>query len=96
MKIYLYGMICGSNSFRLNAFPTPDDYSEIEQYARFIGGETGTCATVLSSLGADVRMDGTHIGRSTAQLMRDFYKNKTVDLGSLTFDDSFTSVEIPC
>ncbi len=93
MKIYLYGMICGSNSFKLGAFPKPDEYSEIEQYARFIGGETGTCATVLSSLGAEVRIDGTHIGRSTAQLTRDFYKNKTVDLGSLTFDDSFEGLE---
>ena len=93
MKIYLYGMICGSNSFKLGAFPNPDEYSEIEQYARFIGGETGTCATVLSSLGAEVRIDGTHIGRSTTQLTRDFYKNKTVDLGSLTFDDSFEGLE---
>ncbi len=57
MKIYLYGMICGSNSFRLNEFPKPDEYSEIQQYARFIGGETGTCATVLSSLGAEVRIE---------------------------------------
>ena len=93
MKIYLYGMICGSNSFKLGAFPRPDEYSEIQQYARFIGGETGTCVTVLSSLGAEVRIDGTHIGRSTAQLTRDFYKNKTVDLGSLTFDDSFEGLE---
>ncbi len=93
MKIYLYGMICGSNSFKLNAFLKPDEYSEIEQCARFIGGETGTCATVLSSLGADIRIDGTHIGRSTAQLARDFYKNKTVDLSSLTFDDSFEGLE---
>ena len=93
MKIYLYGMICGSNSFRLNEFPKPDEYSEIQQSARFIGGETGTCATVLSSLDAQVRIDGTHIGRSTSQLTRDFYKNKTVDLGSLTFDDSFEGLE---
>ncbi len=95
MKIYLYGMICGSNSFRLNAFPNPDEYSEIEQYARFIGGETGTCATVLSSLGTDVRIDGTHIGRSTAQLTRDFYRGKTVVKGQRPEIDGFIFVEIP-
>ena len=93
MKIYLYGMICGSNSFKLNDFPKPDKYTEIQQRARFIGGETGTCATVLSSLGADVKIDGTHIGRNTAQLLRDFYKGKSVDLGSLTFDDKFDGLE---
>ncbi len=93
MNIYLYGMICASNSFKLNAFPVPDEYSEIESSARFIGGETGTCATVLSSLGADVRIDGTHIGRSMAALTREFYSGKSVGLGSLTFDESFEGLE---
>ncbi|MBR1752670.1 MAG: hypothetical protein IJ740_17680, partial [Ruminococcus sp.] len=78
IKIYLYGMICGTNSFKLDDFPKPDEYSEIQQSARFIGGETGTCATVLSSLGAEVRIDGTHIGRNTVQLTRNFYKGKSV------------------
>ncbi len=93
MKIYLYGMICGSNSFKLNDFPRPDEYSEIQHSARFIGGETGTCATVLSSLGAEVRIDGTHIGRSTAELTRKFYGCKNVDLCSLTFDNDFEGLE---
>ena len=93
MKIYLYGMICGSNSFKLNEFPTPDEYAEIQQSYRFPGGETGTCATVLGSLGADVKMDGTHIGRSTSQLVREFYRNRSVDLSSLTFDDNFQGLE---
>ena len=93
MKIYLYGMICVSNSFKISKFPNPDEYTEIEQSARFIGGETGTCATVLSSLGADVMIDGTHIGRNMAELTREFYKGKRVDLNSLTFDDSFEGLE---
>lgn len=93
MKIYLYGMICGSNSFRLDKFPTPDEYTEIQQGYRFPGGETGTCATVLSSLGADVKMDGTHIGRSMTQLVRDFYSGRSVDLSSLTFDNDFDGLE---
>ena len=78
MKIYLYGMICVSNSFKISKFPNPDEYTEIEQSARFIGGETGTCATVLSSLGADVMIDGTHISRSMAELTCEFYKGKRI------------------
>lgn len=93
MKIYLYGMICGSNSFKLDNFPTPDEYSEIRQMYSFPGGETGTCATVLSSLGADVIIDGTHIGKKTARLVRDFYKGKRVDLSLLTFDEGFEGLE---
>ncbi len=93
MKIYLYGMICGSNSFKIGAFPQPDEYTEIEQSARFVGGETGTCAAVLASLGAAVRLDGTHIGRSMTELTREFYKGKSVDLSSLTFDEGFEGLE---
>ena len=93
MKIYLYGMICGSNSFLLDEFPTPDEYSEISRSYRFAGGETGTCATVLSSFGAEIKMDGTHSGRNTVQLVRDFYKEKSVDISSLTFDEDFEGIE---
>ena len=93
MKIYLYGMICASSCFKLSEFPKPDEYTEIEQSARFIGGETGTCATVLSSLGAFVKIDGTHIGKSMDKLTREFYSGKSVDLSSLTFDEGFEGLE---
>ncbi len=93
MQIYLYGMVCRSHSFKLDAFPIPDEYTEIRQSCLFPGGETGTCATVLASLGADVVMDGTHVGRNAAGLVREFYRGKTVNLDSLTFDDSFEGVE---
>lgn len=86
-------MICYTNSFRLNAFPVPDEYTEIQQSYRFPGGETGTCATVLASLGANVIMDGTHIGKNAAPLVREFYSGKSVNLDSLTFDDSFEGLE---
>ncbi len=91
--IYLYGMIVGSNSFRLAEFMKPDEYSEIEASARFPGGETGTCATVLSSLGRNVILDGTHIGRSGAPLVREFYKDKLVNLDLLYFDESYEGLE---
>ena len=88
-SIYLYGMIIASNSFRLKEFLKPDEYSEIEESFRFPGGETGTCATVLSSLGANVVLDGTYIGRNSAELIKSFYKNKSVNMDLLRFDDSF-------
>ena len=92
-KIYLYGMIIVSNSFRLKEFLRPDEYSEIEESYRFPGGETGTCATVLSSLGTEVILDGTYIGRNSAQLIKDFYKDKSVNYDLLNFDDSFEGLE---
>lgn len=93
MRIYLYGMICGSNSFKLDQFPVPDEYTEISQSYRFPGGETGTCATVLASLGAEIILDGTHIGKTTAPLVKEFYKDRPVNLDLLTFDDQFEGLE---
>lgn len=93
MKIYLFGMILASNSFKLKEFPTPDDYSEVEEYFRFPGGETGACATILSSLGADVVMDGNHIGRNVSPLLRDFYGKRTVNTDSLYFDEAYDGLE---
>ena len=92
-KVYLFGMIVGSNTFRLKEFVKPDEYSEIEESYRFPGGETGTCATVLSSLGANVILDGNHIGRNVAPLVRDFYKNKSVNCDLLYFDESYEGLE---
>ena len=40
---------------------------------------------MLSSLGVSVRMDGTHIGAKVAPMLREFYKDKTVDLSPLHF-----------
>lgn len=37
MKIYLYGMICVSNSFKISKFPNPDEYTEIEQLVSING-----------------------------------------------------------
>lgn len=92
-NIYLYGMIVCSNSFRLKEFPKPDKYSEIEESFRFPGGETGTCASVLSSLGANAVIDGNHIGKNAAQLVKDYYRDKSVDTWLLHFDESGNSPE---
>lgn len=86
-EVYLFGQILGTHSFLLRGgFLKPDAYSEIEAQYFLPGGETGTAATVLSSLGASVLMAGTHIGTQVAPLLKEFYKDKRVDLSSLYFD----------
>lgn len=67
----------------------PDEYSEIKAKYFLPGGETGTAATVLASLGVNVKIDGTHIGTEVAPLLKKFYKDKSVDLSSLFFDTDY-------
>lgn len=86
--VYLFGQILGTRSFLLkDGFLKPDEYSEIQESFFLPGGETGTAATVLSSLGVSVRMDGTWIGTEVAPMLKAFYANRTVDLNSLHFMD---------
>ncbi len=84
--VYLFGQILGTHSFLLkDGFIKPDEYSEIAEKYFLPGGETGTAATVLDSLGVSVRMDGTWIGTEVAPMLRIFYKDKKVDLSLLHF-----------
>ena len=84
--VYLFGQILGTHSFLLkDGFLRPDEYSEIAEQYFLPGGETGTAATVLASLGVSVRMDGTWIGMEIAPMLKTFYADKTVDLSSLQF-----------
>lgn len=88
--VYMHGQILGTHSFLLkDGFLQPDEYSEIKAKYFLPGGETGTAATVLSSLGVSVKIDGTHIGTEVAPLLREFYKDKSVDLSSLFFDPDY-------
>ena len=83
-EVYLYGQVLGTHSFLLkDGFLQPDEYSEIKEQYFLPGGETGTAATVLDSLGVSVRMDGTWIGTEVAPMLQAFYKDKQVDLSSL-------------
>ena len=87
-EAYLFGQILGTHSFLLkDGFLQPDEYSEIGEQYFLPGGETGTAATVLSSLGVPVRIDGTWIGTEVAPMLKAFYADKQVDLSSLTFTD---------
>ena len=89
-EVYLHGQILGTHSFLLKGdFLQPDEYSEINAKYFLPGGETGTATTVLASLGAQVKMDGTHIGTQVAPLLKEFYKDKSVDLSSLYFDPEY-------
>ena len=86
--VYLFGQVLGTHSFLLKGgFLRPDEYSEIADQYFLPGGETGTAATVLASLGVSVRMDGTWIGTEVAPMLKAFYADKSVDLSSLTFTD---------
>ncbi|MDE5992066.1 MAG: carbohydrate kinase family protein, partial [Oscillospiraceae bacterium] len=59
--IYLYGMVMSTESFVLDGdFPQADGYGEIKERHSGIGGETGTAAAVLASLGCKVKVGGTH------------------------------------
>ncbi len=86
-EVYMHGQVLGTHSFWLKGnFLKPDEYSEIQAKYFLPGGETGTAATVLASLGVSVKIDGTHIGTEVAPLLKEFYKDKPVDLSSLYFD----------
>ena len=85
-QAYLFGMVLGTHSFLLkDGSLKPDEYSEIKEQYFLPGGETGTAATVLSSLGVSVKMDGAWIGTEVAPMLRAFYHDTRVDLSSLRF-----------
>ncbi|MBR6164334.1 MAG: carbohydrate kinase family protein [Clostridia bacterium] len=87
--VYLFGQVLGTHSFLLkDGFLRPDEYSEIREQYFLPGGETGTAATVLDSLGVSVRMDGTWIGTEVAPMLKAFYADKKVDLSPLHFTES--------
>lgn len=92
--VYLYGMILATNSFMVKGdFLVPDSYSELSEKHRLPGGETGSCATILSALGVDVKIDGNHIGKNVGPLIRKFYDDKKVDISSLCFDLNYDGLE---
>ncbi len=83
-EVYLFGQVLGTHSFLLeDGFLRPDEYAEISEHYFLPGGETGTAATVLDSLGVSVRVDGTWIGTEVAPLLKAFYRDRQVDLSPL-------------
>lgn len=93
-EVYLYGMILKSNSFLLQGnYPQPDTYGEIQEKYSLSGGETGTAATVLASLGCQIKMDGNHMGRNTYPLIKAFYEERNVDISALYYDEDYEGLE---
>lgn len=91
--VYMHGQVLGTHSFYLrDGFIQPDEYSELSAKYFLPGGETGTAATVLASLGVSVKLAGTHIGTEVAPMLREFYKDKSVDLDSLYFDPEYAGL----
>ena len=85
-EAYLFGQVLGTRSFLLkDGFLKPDEYSEIRESYFLPGGETGTAATVLGSLGVSVKIDGTWIGTEVAPMLKAFYADKSVDLSPLHY-----------
>ena len=83
-EVYLFGQVLGTHSFLLkDGFLKPDEYAEIKERYFLPGGETGTAATVLDSLGVPVRMDGTWIGTEVAPMLYAFYRDRQVDISPL-------------
>lgn len=85
--IYLYGMIMSTEAFLLGgAFPEADGYGEIKEKYHHVGGETGTAAAVLVSLGCNVRLGGSHIGNANREIIRGYF-DKRADLSELADED---------
>lgn len=92
-EVYMHGQVLGTHSFYLrDGFLEPDEYAELDAKYFLPGGETGSAATVLASFGVDVKIDGTHIGTEVAPMLREFYKEKSVDLSSLYFDPDYAGL----
>ncbi|MCM1022688.1 MAG: carbohydrate kinase family protein [Prevotella sp.] len=86
--IYLYGMIISTESFLLcEDFPKADGYGEICERHAGIGGETGTAAAVLASLGCSVRLGGTHVGNKNRGIIRGYASAHGIDDSELADED---------
>jgi len=92
--IYMYGMIMVSNSILLKSdYPQADGYGEIKEKHILTGGETGTGAIVLASLGCNLVLDGSHQGTVTGPINKKCFEQLNVDISLLTYDDTFRGCE---
>lgn len=86
--IYMYGMVMSTEAFLLKGnYPNADGYGEIKEKYHHIGGETGTAAAVLISLGCNLKIGGTHIGNINRDIIRNYFSDKTADISELIDKD---------
>jgi len=92
--IYLYGMVLLTTSFLMkDAYPEADSYGEYVRKVQTCGGETGTCALILSNLGSKVIMDGNHLGTGTYGPLDEIFRRGKVDISPMTFDKNYDGLE---
>lgn len=86
--IFLYGMVMSTEAFLLKGeFPKADGYGEIKERYHHVGGETGTAAAVLTSLGCNLKIGGSHIGNINRDIIRGYFKDKQADISELKDED---------
>lgn len=86
--IYMYGMVMSTEAFLLDGkFPEADGYCEIKKKYHHVGGETGTAAAVLLSLGCNIKLGGAHIGNVNRKIIRGHFSDKQADLSELVDED---------
>ncbi len=91
--IYLYGQVMTTESFLLyDEFPKADGYGEIKERYYLLGGETGTAAAILASLGCNITLGGTHLGDENKDVILDYFKDKSVDTSKLVYEKGFNGV----
>lgn len=91
--IYLYGQIMTTESFLLcDEFPKVDGYGEIKERHYLLGGETGIAAAILTSLGCEVVLGGSHLGDENKDLILDYFKDKKADTSKLVHEKRFQGV----
>ncbi|SES92736.1 carbohydrate kinase family protein [[Clostridium] polysaccharolyticum] len=91
--IYLYGQILTTRSYVLKGpFPKEDGSGTIDQAYFHVGGETGTAASVLASLGCKLKIGGTHMGTENADIIRTYFTEKKVDIEELVYNPQFRGV----
>lgn len=92
--IYLYGMVLTSQHIRTKGdYPKADSYCEIEDKYYGVGGETGTAAVILNSLGCQIKLAGSHLGYRNNELIRNYFACENTDLSELVYDEKFSGVE---
>ncbi len=92
--LYLYGMVMTSKSIRLRwDYPAADGYGEMEEEHYGVGGETGTAAVILSSLGCRLKLGGSHLGSKNNELIRAYFDKTQTDCSELVYDEQFAGVE---
>jgi len=87
-------MVTKTNGFLLRGdFPKADHYCEVKSRYTLPGGETGTAAIILASLGCNVKLDGNHLGKYTKDLTHEFYNKIGVDVSALHYNPDYDGMD---